>query len=1040
MTSSFEQVEAFTLLDVGVTRYRSNASGLTVCLAETRGPLVGAYLALSTEAHDDDGLPHTLEHLVFMGSEDYPYKGVLDLIANRSLAQGTNAWTATDHTCYTLTTAGEEGMLAALPVYLDHVLYPTLTDTAYQTEVHHITGAGEDAGVVYCEMQAIENTSDSRTYRALVEHLYPGRSGYKSETGGRLGNLRDSCSHEKVCQYHRDYYRPDNLCIIIAGKIDPAKLFEAIAPFDAKVVSKKHVKQARPWSTPSEALTTPHQVVRIQFPTEDESTGIAMAGWRGPKWSSFLELQALETLWTYLTDTPVAVLQRELVEIDDPYCSDLSFRVERYSDTAHHLTLESVPTEKLGEIDAKLGSVLRRVASGEITIDMERMASVIHQLELQLLSQADDDPHQLFVGLIIEDFCYGNTNGKQLQERLATLSHLKTLSTKPASFWSDLVRTALVESPLVLILGEPSAPLGEQMLADENKRLEEQRARFGEQGLVQLGEQLAQASKRNSVETPDAVLAKISVPGVERIPFHELKTEIAGANQQPHNLPFAFKTEHVNSSFVVLTATLDTTSVPANLRPYLSLYLNLFFESGVTRPDGAVSHEQVIAGLAEDTLEHHASLGLGGRLFMCGAFAQHVVLSIKAERSKYQRAVNWLRELLFSIRFTEERVKVTAINMLNEVADLKRDGMSTVRTLLNELLIPTHNVAKSNHTVSNVVRQQQFVRGLLESIGVNQDEADEDDEEGAEDGGEEGHDGEGHDGEGHNGGAHNDAAVENQVPSKSPEEVAAAFKQVFDALYALRDVLVGQSVGFLVDVAGSLPAPDMLAPWHEVGFVADHQKAVSRQQTAASEQGVVVHWSGDVVVKPTDRGQAAIVGVSSVESAFLMQTCPSIASWTDPDLPALLVATEYLTALEVVSLVLDEGSDGETVDFDLVEEGSPPFGFVVCFCVFRCRDRFGAIFEASVCRTRTASPCCRKSACSPSGCTALPMSPRRIVWRAPLSRHTQTAAPLLEATRRICPRFLASLNRCVSRLPSPAPCMASSKTRRVCLQPPRSPC
>ena len=28
----------------------------------------------ATEAHDHDGLPHTLEHLVFMGSELYPYK------------------------------------------------------------------------------------------------------------------------------------------------------------------------------------------------------------------------------------------------------------------------------------------------------------------------------------------------------------------------------------------------------------------------------------------------------------------------------------------------------------------------------------------------------------------------------------------------------------------------------------------------------------------------------------------------------------------------------------------------------------------------------------------------------------------------------------------------------------------------------------------------------------------------------------------------------------------------------------------------------
>lgn len=66
------------------------------------GPLVHGFFALATEANDDDGCPHTLEHLVFLGSEDYPFKGVLDRVANRSLAQGTNAWTDTDHTCYTV--------------------------------------------------------------------------------------------------------------------------------------------------------------------------------------------------------------------------------------------------------------------------------------------------------------------------------------------------------------------------------------------------------------------------------------------------------------------------------------------------------------------------------------------------------------------------------------------------------------------------------------------------------------------------------------------------------------------------------------------------------------------------------------------------------------------------------------------------------------------------------------------------------------------------------------------------------------------------
>lgn len=139
---------------IPIFKYVSELSGLKVVLALVEGPVVNGYFslgkfyflmflapyynisikktyllifAIATEAHDDDGLPHTLEHLIFLGSEKFPYKGVLDLLANRCLASGTNAWTDTDHTCYTMTTAGKDGFLELLPIYLDHVLYPTLS-------------------------------------------------------------------------------------------------------------------------------------------------------------------------------------------------------------------------------------------------------------------------------------------------------------------------------------------------------------------------------------------------------------------------------------------------------------------------------------------------------------------------------------------------------------------------------------------------------------------------------------------------------------------------------------------------------------------------------------------------------------------------------------------------------------------------------------------------------------------------------------------------------------------------------------------------
>jgi Zn-dependent M16 (insulinase) family peptidase len=168
--------------------------------------MVNLFATLATEAvtkpgiyHGDDGLPHTLEHLVFLGSAQYPYKGVLDKLANRCLAQGTNAWTATDHTAYTVTCAGDEAFLNLLPVYLDHILHPTLTAEGFVTEVHHVTAEGADKGVVYCEMQGRENGDADLCERALMGALFPG-TGLASETGGLLANLR-GLDNGKVCAH-----------------------------------------------------------------------------------------------------------------------------------------------------------------------------------------------------------------------------------------------------------------------------------------------------------------------------------------------------------------------------------------------------------------------------------------------------------------------------------------------------------------------------------------------------------------------------------------------------------------------------------------------------------------------------------------------------------------------------------------------------------------------------------------------------------------------------------------------------------------------
>lgn len=41
-----------------------------------------------------------------------------------------------------------------------------------------------------------------------------------------------------MCAYHHSFYRPDNLCLIVTGQVEPERLFEALAPFEERVLGK----------------------------------------------------------------------------------------------------------------------------------------------------------------------------------------------------------------------------------------------------------------------------------------------------------------------------------------------------------------------------------------------------------------------------------------------------------------------------------------------------------------------------------------------------------------------------------------------------------------------------------------------------------------------------------------------------------------------------------------------------------------------------------------------------------------------------------
>lgn len=248
-----------------------------------------------------------------MGSKSHPYKGVLDNLASRIGANGTSAWTGLDHTAYTISCAGTEGLLSILPVFLDHILHPTLTQAGFITEVYHINGRGEEGGVVFSEMQGKENQVGRALRRNLFREIYPLESAYRSVTGGLVSDLR-KLHIQSIRDYHPKYYKPWNICLHLDGNIQFRGLLKVLNQVVDPMITANSPSGVCPyppleWTRPFvETISAVGPVIEedkkriIRFLENDESAGEAIMAWKGSRTGDRLQKlvsQALEVAKFY---------------------------------------------------------------------------------------------------------------------------------------------------------------------------------------------------------------------------------------------------------------------------------------------------------------------------------------------------------------------------------------------------------------------------------------------------------------------------------------------------------------------------------------------------------------------------------------------------------------------------------------------------------------------------------------------------------------------------------------------------------------------
>lgn len=134
-------------------------------------------------------------------------------------------------------------------------------------------------------------------------------------------------------------------------------------------------------------------------------------GWRGPKCTTEnLNLTACSVLMRYLSETSVSPLQREMVEIADPYASTIGYNIIENSESALYFSFENVPLDKVDLVYDKMKTILANIGKSDEKFDMNRMQNILERCILEYYSNLESSPHEAIAFASIADSLYGETN------------------------------------------------------------------------------------------------------------------------------------------------------------------------------------------------------------------------------------------------------------------------------------------------------------------------------------------------------------------------------------------------------------------------------------------------------------------------------------------------------------------------------------------------------------------------------------------------------------------------------------------------------
>jgi Zn-dependent M16 (insulinase) family peptidase len=559
-----------------------------------------------------------------------------------------------------------------------------------------------------------------------------------------------------------------------------------------------------------------------------------LVGFFGPDCNDAVQTAALNVILTYLSGSSISVLENTMVE-KEQLASSIGAWWDSRPSSVIWLQPTSVATERLAEVEKRLFEILHDVASKPL--DMSYMTDCVKRERRQLKFQAESSG-DFFATNAINDFLFGKRDGSTLRD-VGTLKEYDIIEAWTDQQWGEFLRKWISDANHVSILGKPSKALAAKLKAEEIARVAARKESLGPEGLKGLAKKLEDAKAKNDAPIPKELLEKWSVPGVSSIHFIESTSARSGLARHlgisenriqkivdaDKDLPIFIQFESVPTNFVLLTVLFDTSGIPVENRPLLSLFMDNFFNTPIMQRGKRIDFEKVVTELEKDTINY--SMSSAHRV----GDSEGVAIQFQVEPDKYAKAIQWIKALMFDSIFDEARLQASLTKILADIPEAKRSGSNMLYAVDGMVHLAPESIVKARNALVKGIYMKRLKK-LLE---------------------------------------------------KDPQTVISMLESVRRTLFTFNNLRV-----LVIADVERLPCPvsswDVIIPYFDTSLpLTPIEQQYKRLSDAGRNPGTI---------------GATIIPMPTVDSSFCLSSARGPTSYGDPQLPALMVATAYLDAVE----------------------------------------------------------------------------------------------------------------------------------------------